>query len=242
MVFNSNVNTPVSYPRLLRRVRAVLIDSFLIIMVIFTWWLSLPLLENAPIAVKLAYPVIAWLVFDPLFVSRLGGTPGHLLVGLRVVNAGEPRSIGIVRAILRTLVKTITGWWSFILVLMTQRHQAIHDLLSHTVVILNNPDSFPCRERQKERKPDLKRFQYPSKTKRVVVILMYVVSSIFTYGILVALLITQTCLGGRQCTGIDTMVFFVLGYAWFFAVAAILVFGWWSLLYGARRRPLVNQT
>jgi hypothetical protein len=65
------------YPRLLRRVQALLIDSFIFLFVILTWWLSLPFLQHYPAWVKLLYPTIAWLILDPILVSFTGGTPGH---------------------------------------------------------------------------------------------------------------------------------------------------------------------
>ena len=106
----SNPLTDVKYPRLIRRVRAVLIDSMLAILIVFTWWLSLPLLGSYPVAVRVAYPIVAWLILDPMLVSLVGASPGHYLMKLSVQSASSGRRIGILRAITRSLIKMLTGW------------------------------------------------------------------------------------------------------------------------------------
>ena len=120
------------YSRLIRRIPAVLIDSVIAILVIYSWWMTLPFFDDQSAFIKLAYPFIIWLVLDPIMVSRAGYTPGHDVMGLMVQDAGSTKNIGLLRAILSAFLRALTGWWSFIIVLTTNKHQALHDLLVST--------------------------------------------------------------------------------------------------------------
>jgi len=227
----------VVYPRLLRRVRAALIDSVCAIFVLYSWWIFLPLLADYHLAIKLAYPVAAWFILDPVLVWRIGATPGHYLMKLRVQSSGSGRNIGLARAAFRALLKAITGWWSFIFVLMTHRHQALHDVLTGVVVVLREPKSLPKREQISERLQDRDNYRYPSAIRKICVILVYFFLSLVALGLLAWLLQSQECFDSRHCSSLDILTSYSLNIAWFFAVATILAYGWRARIYGARRRP-----
>jgi len=227
-----------AYPRLIRRIRAILIDSMIAFFVIITWWLSLPLLVEQPVYLKLAYPVIAWFILDPLFVYRFAGTPGHYLMKLRIQNVAYGKNTGLMRAVVRSIIKLITGSWSFILVLMTRRHQAIHDKLTGTEVVLRNPELIEQHEQLGERLPDTDHYRYPSAARRLLMMFMYTVLSIIPLVILTEFFLSDECLNYNRCSGAEHPLGILFSWGWFFSVAAILVFGWRAQLYGARKKPL----
>jgi uncharacterized RDD family membrane protein YckC len=94
-----------------------------------------------------------FLALEPGLVSWTGGTIGHHLMGLRVRDALEDRNIGLIRATIRAASRTLLGWISIMFILVTSKHQAIHDYISRAVVVLRNPDVVPESERLVERAP-----------------------------------------------------------------------------------------
>jgi uncharacterized RDD family membrane protein YckC len=139
------------YPRLLRRVRAALIDSVVFTVIIIAWFYSFELLEGAHVAVKISLLVFAYLIVEPVLVSQTGGTIGHHLMGLRVRDAGTDGPIGFIRATLRGVARSLLGLISLIFMFVTRRHQAIHDYLSHSTVVIEHPEDLPIREKFHER-------------------------------------------------------------------------------------------
>jgi uncharacterized RDD family membrane protein YckC len=149
-----------------------LIDSIFFIVLFFLWFFSLDLLENAHLGVKIAPLLIGLLILEPGLVSWTGGTLGHHLMGLRIRDSLADRNIGFLRATLRALARTFLGWVSLAFILATRRHQAIHDYVSRTVVVLRDPSRVAESERFTERViPE--GFKLPSMVRRVGVMLLY---------------------------------------------------------------------
>lgn len=227
------------YPRLLRRVRAALIDSVVFVLLFFAWQLSLDLLdEDAHAALKLAPFLLGLLLAEPGLVAWTGGTIGHHAMGLRIRDAHDDRNIGLVRATLRAVLRTLLGWFSLVFILITRRHQAIHDYVSRSVVVLRQPSLLPESERVAERAPAPDGFEMPSGWRRAGVIVLYTVLSFVLVSIAGALLMSDPCLYYDQCTPFEDVTATVIGLGWFAAVAAVLVLGWRGQLFGCRRQPI----
>ncbi|MFC1363730.1 MAG: RDD family protein [gamma proteobacterium symbiont of Ctena orbiculata] len=229
------------YPRLLRRVQAVLIDSVVLMVVMLAWWLLLPLLESYSAVVKLAFPVLAWTTLDPALVSTTGGTPGHHLRGITVQTANSGLRLGIVRSFVRALVKGFTGWWAFIFVLATKRHQALHDLAVSSVVILREPELMPASERIAERNQAIAGYEYPSALRRTVIISIYIIAETVILSLLQPQLLSSGCSEAGGCMTIDLIVVYLISLTWFFAIGATIIHGWRSNLPGARKRKTAAQ-
>jgi uncharacterized RDD family membrane protein YckC len=142
---------PDRYPRLLRRVRAALIDSVIFIAIICVWFWSFGVLENAHAALKVGLLVLAYLIVEPGFVSVTGGTIGHHLMGLRVRDAAKDQPLGFCRATIRGLARSILGILSLLFMFVTRRHQAIHDYFSRSTVVLDHPEFLAASEQFQER-------------------------------------------------------------------------------------------
>ncbi|MCP4325866.1 MAG: RDD family protein [Alteromonadales bacterium] len=230
------------YARLIRRIRAVLIDSVIAIFVIYSWWMTLPLFDDYSTFIKLVYPFIIWVVLDPIMVSRAGYTPGHYVMGLMVQDAGAAKNIGLLRAILRSLLRSLTGWWSFIFVLTTNKHQALHDLLVGTVVVLRNPETLPQSEYVVERPKDENKFIYPSGVRRIFVIVLYLILSANIIELLGAAVISGVCINESYsyCRASKEIIPYVTSALWFCTVVGIIVYGWRGQIFGARRKAIVS--
>lgn len=139
------------YPRLLRRVRAALIDSVVFTAILLAWFFSFGLLEDAHVAFKISLLTAAYLAVEPGLVSMTGGTIGHHVMGLRVRDAEADEPIGFFRATIRGLARSLLGLFSLLFMFVTRRHQAIHDYLSRSTVVIEHPDTLPAREKFQER-------------------------------------------------------------------------------------------
>ena len=72
-------------------------------------------------------------------------------MGVTICDARTGSRIGLIRAVLRFALRAIFGWLSLILVLVTKKHQALHDLACRTSVVLLSPESLPETEKFTER-------------------------------------------------------------------------------------------
>ena len=75
-----------------------------------------------------------WLLYEPLLVSVTGSTIGHYATNLRVVDNRSHGNISFVKAVVRMIIKSALGLYSFITMATTSRYQAMHDLLTRSTV------------------------------------------------------------------------------------------------------------
>jgi uncharacterized RDD family membrane protein YckC len=79
-------------------------------------------------------------VYEGLFLSRLGATPGKMVVGVKVVRP-DGSMIGLGRAVGRYVVKyfefiiVFIGWIGFIIAGFDSQKRALHDMMCDTRVI-----------------------------------------------------------------------------------------------------------
>jgi|SRR3989338_11623103 len=89
-------------------------------------------------SVALSYiPTIAIVVLTIYLDGNVGGTPGKLILGLRIVNE-QGTTIGIPRAILRYIGKIVSGMIlliGYIMIGFTQKKQGLHDMIASTYVV-----------------------------------------------------------------------------------------------------------
>src|SRR5262245_37224487 len=89
------------YARLVKRVRAVLIDSVLIPVAAIASLVAGDALGVSDPTAKVLLLVVPVFVLEPLLVATTGGTVGHHLIGLRVTRLDGARRINIFAATLR---------------------------------------------------------------------------------------------------------------------------------------------
>lgn len=127
-----------SFPR---RLNALSIDLLILIAFSAVIFAILPAgSAHSPLRPILA--VLWWggfLLYDPLTVAYLGGTFGHRFQNLRVVDNRTGGNIGFPKALARWVVKGVLGLFSFLTMSFSKRHQAVHDILTHSSVQLRDP-------------------------------------------------------------------------------------------------------
>lgn len=124
-----------SYGRFWPRVRAVYIDSIILIVVMAVGLVVAVSLRVDSVTRVLGFSVAGfWLLYEPLLVSFTGGTIGHRRANLRVVDDRTGGNVSVPKAVARALIKGPLGWVSFVTMALTRRSQAIHDLLTRSTV------------------------------------------------------------------------------------------------------------
>ncbi len=228
------------YPTLLRRVEAVLLDAMVIVAMFF---LAMNLLSQLDIhgGYKAAAVVLAFLVLEPGLVSFTGSSIGHHLRGLRVQDARTGENIGVLRAVLRVVAKSFLGWFSVVFMLVTKRHQTIHDMMVKSVVVFKNPDVIADGHALKEREVEEAGYVYPDKGRRIAVIIAYSFLAFVICSTAVALLSSQPCIQYNRCNNTDLAWEALISIVWLCLLTAFLVFGWRGRLPGARRTPVSDD-
>ena len=118
-----------TYPDIISRVKAVLIDALVLILLMYLATLLLAYFEDPKASVRIAVLVFIIVLYDPLFTSIWGGTIGHIINGLRVTRLTDPeKNILFPLAVLRFILKTALGWISLLSVTGDDKKRAIHDI------------------------------------------------------------------------------------------------------------------
>ena len=234
----------VKYPRLIRRVQAVLIDGLITpTTAIGLLYLSSVLgLEDGKI--KAGIVVLAIFVLESVLVSATGGTIGHRLMKLRIRRSEDDRNLNIFRATLRYIVKFLLGVPSLIFIVLSKKHQAFHDIVADSIVVHKSALNVPQHELVKER-PDLleratqtEKLVNVSKSRRVVVIIAYWLVLIIATALPMIMLISDRCLLHDDCIQSEKNVIGIRTLLLWGGLISIAYFGWVGKLYGCRNSKL----
>jgi len=119
------------------------ISADLVILVLFSIAIfSVSSVVQSLDSVRIGLVIIWWLMiilYEPLFVWRAGGTLGHRLMNLRVVDNRTGGRVSLLKALTRYVVKGLLGVFSFFSMSLSRRHQALHDLVTNSSVRIRNP-------------------------------------------------------------------------------------------------------
>ncbi len=118
------------------RVKAAVIDGIVIIAAMYIISEILNLFENVPNFVRIIAAIILFILYDPFFTSKYGGTIGHSYSNISVKNDSDvSKNISFPIAILRFVLKASLGWLSLLTVTSNNKKKAIHDLAVNSVVL-----------------------------------------------------------------------------------------------------------
>lgn len=226
----------VYYPRLIKRVRAFLIDAVLVPFVALAALVIGVSLGVESLPAKLALFFAPILILEPALVAWTGGTVGHHLNRIKIVKKRGGGHINIFAATVRFVIKALLGWFSLISILTTRKHQAVHDLAAGSVVVHKDVAGLPEYEIVKEWSPEESGYYMPHASVRLLVIFLYIVLSIFIMRYLAELYMTELCISEHVCTESDRDAARVLDILWLIFVVACVVLGWRGKLLGCRRR------
>jgi uncharacterized RDD family membrane protein YckC len=227
------------YGRFSRRFQAALIDGIVILLAIFSAVFVAVTLESQSLARVLGFSVAAgWLLYEPLLVALTGSTVGHWLRNLRVIDNRTGGNLNIVKAVARTLIKAVLGWLSFVTMATTQRHQAVHDLLTSSTVQVRNAVAANPGDYNSER-TELASASMPSRLRRLIIIGLYLIASYLITTVALAALpatdaVSWGCINNSRCNTSEQFLVVGLSLAWLGVSILCIVLGWRGRLVGAR--------
>jgi uncharacterized RDD family membrane protein YckC len=136
----------VLYAKLSVRFRAVLIDYFLMLgslLLVAALGARFEQVEGLGAALFVSWVALA-IAYEPVMVWRTGGTIGHHVKNICVVSERTGGHPTLFAAFVRSLVKALLGWLSAANILISDRHQALHDAaVKATVRIRNQKAALP---------------------------------------------------------------------------------------------------
>jgi predicted membrane protein len=122
------------YPSLVRRYKALFIDSMLILITLVT---IMVLVQDSEFrtTVMVSAASIILLTYEP-FLTSFSKTFGQRLMKIRVGKRENPsQRINLLNAYIRWFTKGLLGWISFVTIHFNRQRRAIHDIASDSVVI-----------------------------------------------------------------------------------------------------------
>lgn len=132
----ADLNTELEYPGVAIRVKALFIDTVVMILFMMLFTALFAQFEKVADEARIIAIVFIVLLYDPLFTGFTGATIGHRLFGLRVRNEQElTKNINFFKAIVRFLIKAFLGWISLLTVQGNEKRKAMHDMAVGSVVV-----------------------------------------------------------------------------------------------------------
>lgn len=160
------------YARFSRRLRGIMLDSILGLVAMAIVLLIAASSANDLVSRVTGFVfVAALLLYEPLLVSFTGGTVGHHLTNLRVVD-DRGGNVSFPKAFARMVIKGVLGWYSFVILMATRRNQAVHDLVTRSTVQIRDPAKASPGQYVVERREPVAANMPPS-WQRIIVILAY---------------------------------------------------------------------
>jgi hypothetical protein len=126
-------------PSLILRLKSMMIDGVVLILLMFLMSL---LLESLKVESGLVRGLCFGLIFlyEPILVS-ISGTVGQNVMGISVLNYGQysttrsKQRINIFQSLIRYITKFFLGWVSLLTIHSSHYGQALHDKLGNSVMI-----------------------------------------------------------------------------------------------------------
>ncbi|HLO57272.1 MAG TPA: RDD family protein [Bacteroidales bacterium] len=123
------------YGKLINRVKAILVDTLVIIGLALAVSGILNLFENVSNPVRaLCFTLIV--LYDPILTTLNGATVGHMLIGLKVrKESDENQKISFPFALIRFVLKAFLGFISLMTISEKNKGKAIHDSAAGSIVL-----------------------------------------------------------------------------------------------------------
>ncbi len=224
------------YARLPRRIQAVVVDTSLLVMVVLLATAVAGGIESewASTLLVRASMVLA-LLYEPVLVSLAGSTVGHRALNLRVVSGSTGGRLPFFRALLRSVFKAVFGLLSFVFVLFTRRHQALHDLAADALVQVRDPARASPLDYAVERVDEAEAMEV-HWARRLGVGLGYSALAYVALSLASVPFVSGECAFSNLCEPGEDLVLVVLVLLWLGFTGIFLVSGWRGRLPGARGR------
>lgn len=232
---------PRMYAVLPRRLQALVLDVALLVSSLVAVAIAIPALPDAASPAVWVGAVLLFVLYEPLLISRTGGTVGHHLMNLRVQRESAPEQIGFGRALLRSWIKGVLGVVSFVSMLLTRKHQAVHDSVTRSVVVIHDVSRAKPFHYLEERPEAVDARVSVSRLRRSLVIAAYVVGILLLTTAAPMPFVSLDCYEFDRCTDAENLIFSVTGVVLIAGFCVVLVAGWKGKLPGARSKAVVRE-
>jgi hypothetical protein len=232
------------YARFTRRLRGIVIDWMIVTIMLFGALFIATTQRNDDVSRAIGIlAVVVMILYEPVLVSLTGGTLGHYFSNLRVVDDGHGGNVSFLKALARLIVKSLLGWFSFLVMMATRRNQAIHDLMTRSTVQTRDAANAKPHHYIAER-TDFEGPAMPSRLRRLGVISGYLLLLIFIFlagytAIVVIGGVSAACINGGNCPVSFKLFETAWSLAWLLGSAICIGLGWRGKLPGARRAAAV---
>jgi uncharacterized RDD family membrane protein YckC len=229
------------YARFTRRVQALMYDTMILVVVLVLTLFLATASEGLGASRLIGFTGAAIiLLYEPVLVAWRGATLGHSLRNLRVVDDRTQGNISFLKAIVRYVIKLVLGLLSFLTMGTTQRHQAIHDLLTGSTVRIRDESLAGARDYHVAR-TEFADGTMPSRLRRSIAIVVYLLLAAVALSVATAFVpeeaMTTACLDNdSMCTAAENVMLNAIGIGILALCATIIIMGWRGLLPGCRRK------
>lgn len=124
------------YPKTSFRIKASLVDIILILSVMVFSAYAIDSIGGVPDWVRIAIMVLLFIVYEPMMVSKYGGTIGHRILGVKVTKSSDTTGrLNLPVAIIRSVLKFVLGIFSVMVSYTREDNRCIHDLICDSIVV-----------------------------------------------------------------------------------------------------------
>lgn len=231
------METPVAFAPLSKRLAALLLDS---VFIAFYFALTLMLISSLSITSKTLESLLIigiCLSIEPCLVAFSGATLGQHVLKLKVRKLAKNKKLNILQAYWRSVTKIIFGLPSLLTVLSSRKHQAIHDMLAASIVVLNAEGVSKASYILREREDQTELYHYPSVWRRLVMMIVYIGLLFLAMACATYFLFGDACLDYRRCSDWEQVLNFFLSAGFWIALFVLINYCWKARMPGCQRKP-----
>jgi uncharacterized RDD family membrane protein YckC len=179
----------VLYATLPRRIKASIIDGVVLMALFILCPLAIGTMTGSETGLNAIAMYTPPLLLEPFLISYLGFTLGQYIFGIQVIRLDNGEKCPLVASFARYYTKLLLGSLSMVYMLFSKKHQAIHDHVAKTLVVLShkkieqNPEFAIYGEKEQDFENDVT-FAYPSILRRFVFFCIWIVVASIAFGIL----------------------------------------------------------
>lgn len=181
------LSTNILYATLPRRIKASIIDGVFVLALFILSPMAIAAITGRETGLNALAMFAPLLVLEPLLVSLCGFTLGQYLFGIQVVRQDTGGKCPLFASFMRYYTKALLGTLSIAVMLFSKKHQAIHDQVAQTLVVLSrkriekDPEFAQYGEREQMHEDD-STFAYPSALRRFSFFCLWMIVASILYG------------------------------------------------------------
>ncbi|WP_299130064.1 RDD family protein [uncultured Winogradskyella sp.] len=127
-----------NYARLQSRIKAAVIDGIILMALMYCTSELLNSIENVNPSVRMYLFILYVVLYEPLLVSVFGSTLCHYYSDIKVrQEKNNSKKMSFPLAFVRFIIKSLLGWLSLLTITGSEKHQAIHDSIVKSFVLID---------------------------------------------------------------------------------------------------------